>query len=217
MIFHVYRARHFRHDYLLDLHCALHCETYAYVPAYAFGSFPDLPCRHGIRIGPEFGGAMDEAYIVPWWKLGKRIEAATGKFPALPEGFTLELGHQDWCDPELAATQAEGILHFLAKRGVIAGNFEKMKFPTRYACELKDFYTDYAPRGGFVKLRARVGEVQELGAPYCEFLGFKDFRREVFPCAQKRVSIYFTNASSVHEGTELGKSLTNYWEVPEGV
>lgn len=201
------------HDYMLDLHCACLCETYAYVPAYAFASFPDLPCRHAVRIGPEFGGAMDEAFLTPWWRLGSRIEAATGKFPDVPEGYTLELGHQDWSDPALAARQAEGILRFLSRRGVIEGDFKAMTFPSRYACDLRNFRTDYAPRAGFVKLRAPLGEIQEKGGDYCEFLGFKDFRREVMPASSRRVTITFTNASSVHEGTELGKSLTEFFTV----
>jgi predicted deacylase len=183
------------------------------VPAYAFASFADLPCRHAVRIGPEFSGAMDEAFLAPWWALGRKIEAQTGAFPALPEGYTLELGHQDWADPELAARQAEGILHFLAKRGVIEGSFRKMEFPSRYACDLEHFHTDFSPRAGFVKLKAKLGEPQNAGEPYCEFLGFKEFGRETLPCAQKRVTLVFTNASSVHEGTELGKSLTNYFSV----
>lgn len=203
------------HDYMLDLHCAALCESYAYVPAYAFASFADLPCRHAVRIGTEFTGAMDEAFQAPWWALGKKIEEHTGKFPPVPEGFTLELGHQDWSDPELASRQAEGILHFLAKRGVIEGEFEKMTFPSRYACDLKNFVTDYSTHAGFVKVKAKLGEVQEKGEPYCEYLGFKDFRRETVPCPQRRVTLVFTNSSSVHEGTELGKSLTEFFPAGE--
>ncbi len=201
------------HDYMLDLHCASLCETYAYVPAYAFASFADLPVRHAVRIGPEFGGAMDEAFIVPWWTLGRRIERATGKFPAIPEGFTLELGHQDWSDPELAAQQAEGIMHFLARRGVVRGNFRGMQFSKRYACDLKDFQTDFSTRAGFLKLRAKLGEPHGAEAPYCEYLSFKDFRRETVKNGRQRIPLVFTNAGSVHEGTELGKSLTNYFEI----
>ncbi|MFX7620650.1 hypothetical protein ABTJ52_19695, partial [Acinetobacter baumannii] len=94
-----------------------------YVPEYAMASFRDLPCRHAVRIHEEFGGAMDEAFVMPWWRLAHRIAAATGKFPPIPEGFTLELGHQDWSDPLLAKGQALGILRFLARRGVIEGEF----------------------------------------------------------------------------------------------
>lgn len=202
-----------QHDYLLDLHCASLCETYAYIPAHAFSSWADLPVRHAIRIGPEFGGAMDEAFLVPWWALGKRIEAATGKFPDIPQGFTLELGHQDWSDPELAAKQAEGILHFLARKGVVRGSFRKMEFSTRYACELKHFTTQYSTRAGFVKLRAKLGEPHEAGSPYCEYLNFKNFERVVVANAEKCIPLIFTNGGSVHEGTELGKSLTNYFSI----
>lgn len=202
-----------RHDLMLDLHCAALCESYAYVPEYCFESFRHLPCRHAVRIPDLFGGAMDEAFITPWWALGKRVQAKTGQLPPLPEGFTLELGHQDWADPELAARQAEGILHYLSVKGAVKGRFEAMRFSSRFACDLKDFHTDFSPRAGFVKLRARLGEEQGVGEPYCEFLGFRDFRREVIPCGQPRVTLVFTNGSSVHEGTELGKSLTRYFEV----
>lgn len=202
-----------QHDFLLDLHCASICETYAYVPAYAFASLADLPARHAIRIGPVFGGAMDEAFFTPWWALAKRVEAQTGSFPPVPQGFTLELGHQDWCDPERAARQAEGILYFLAQRDVVRGNFKKMEFSTRYACDLKDFHTDFSTSAGFLKLKAKLGEPHEADQPYCEYLHFKDFRREVVNNGQKRVPLVFTNASSVHEGIELGKSLTNYFEI----
>lgn len=200
----------FQHDYLLDLHCAALCESYAYVPEYAFASFKDLPCRHAVRIHEEFGGAMDEAFVMPWWRLGRRVEAASGKFPALPEGYTLELGHQDWSDPALASRQASGILRFLARRGVIEGDFPAMEFPSRYSCALKDFHTDFSSRGGFVGLRAKLGEIQEKGEPYCEYLGFQDFKRETVSCHDRRITLVFTNASSVHEGTELGKSLVNF-------
>jgi hypothetical protein len=88
-----------------------------------------------------------------------------------------------------------------------------MNFGKRYACDLKNFHTDYAPRGGFVALRARLGEIQKASDPYCEFLGFKGFERWTMPCGKERVTLVFTNASSVHEGTELGKSLTEFFEV----
>lgn len=203
------------HDLMLDLHCAALCETYAYVPEYCFGSARLLPCRHAVRIPQVFGGAMDEAFVMPWWALGRRIEKETGKFPALPEGFTLELGHQDSCDPALASSQAEGILHYLSVKGTVkapeGGPFKAPSFPSRFACDLKDFHTDYSPAAGLVRLSARLGEPQAAGDSYCEFLGFKDFRREKIACAQPRVTLVFTNGGSVHEGTELGKSLTNYF------
>jgi predicted deacylase len=203
----------FQHDFMLDLHCAALCESYAYVPEYAFSSFKDLPCRHAVRVHEGFGGAMDEAFAMPWWRLGRRIEAATGNFPAIPEGYTLELGHQDWSDVALAKRQASGILRYLARRGVIEGNFPAMEFASRYSCALKDFHTDVSHRGGFVGLRAKLGEIQEKGAPYCEYLGFRDFERETVPCHERRITLVFTNASSVHEGTELGKSLVNFTPV----
>ena len=199
------------HDLTLDLHCAALCETYAYVPEYCFASAPLLPCRHAVRIPEVFGGAMDEAFVMPWWALGRRIEKETGRFPELPEGFTLELGHQDWSDPALAARQAEGILHYLSVKGTVGGAFEAPAFPSRFACDLKDFHTDYSPAAGLVRLSARLGEPQKAGEPYCEFLGFKEFRRQRVPCGQDRVTLVFTNGGSVHEGTELGKSLTNYF------
>ncbi len=196
------------HDLMLDLHCAALCETYAYVPEYCFESFRHLPCRHAVRIPEIFGGAMDEAFVIPWWALGHRMQQLHGIFPEIPEGFTLELGHQDWSDPALAAQQAEGILHYLSVKGTVKGRFEPAKFPSRFACDLKDFHTDFAPRGGFVRLSAKLGEQQKAGDPYCEFLGFKGFEREVIPCGQDRITLVFTNGGSVHEGTELGKSLT---------
>jgi predicted deacylase len=201
------------HDLMLDLHCAALCESYAYVPEYCFESFRHLPCRHAVRIPEVFTGAMDEAFVMPWWALGRRVQQVSGKFPELPEGFTLELGHQDWCEPELAARQAEGILHYLSVKGTVKGAFEAMKFGPRYACDLKDFHTDYSPTAGFVKLKAPLGEPSRAGDPYCEFLGFKDFRREKIACGEDRVTLVFTNSSSVHEGTELGKSLTRYYPV----
>lgn len=201
-------------DFMLDLHCAALCESYVYVPAYAIDSFKDLPCRHAVQIHTEFTGAMDEAFEAPWWEMGKKIEEATLKFPkGVPEGFTLELGHQDWSDPELAKKQAEGILYFLAKKGVVKGKFKKMEFATRYACNLEDFKTDYAPTGGFVKLKAKLGEVQRKGEPYVEFLGFKNYERKTIPIPEKRVTLVFTNAASVHEGTEMGKSLTRFFKI----
>jgi uncharacterized protein len=201
------------HDILLDLHCATLCETYAYVPAYAFARFSDLPCRHGLRIGPEFSGAMDEAFFVPWWRLGDRVEEETGRFPEIPEGFTLELGQQNWNDPELAAKQAEGILHYLARKGVVAGKFNPPLFERRYGCELENFLTVYSPVGGFLKLKAPLGEVVEEGSPFCELLGFKDFQRTILPCRERCIPITFTNASSVHQGTELGKVFKDFFPV----
>jgi len=200
----------FQHDFMLDLHCAALCESYAYVPEYAFSSFRDLPCRHAVRVHEGFGGAMDEAFAMPWWRLGRRIEEASGQFPPLPEGYTLELGHQDWSDGALAKRQALGILRYLARRGVIEGDFPAMEFPSRYSCALKDFHTDVSHRAGLLSLRAKLGEIQEKGEPYCEYLGFHDFSREIVPCVERRITLVFTNASSVHEGTELGKSLQNF-------
>ena len=68
-------------------------------------------------------------------------------------------------------------------------------------------------KAGFVSLRSRLGEVQDRNEPYCEFIRFKDYSKEVLPCPESMIPLVFTNASSVHEGTELGKSLTHYSEV----
>jgi predicted deacylase len=196
------------HDFVLDLHCASISDTYAYVPSYAMKSFPLLPCRHALRMANDFGGAMDEAFFVPWWKLGERIEKATGKFPELPEAFTLELGVQDTSQLALAKRQAEGILHFLAAKGVVRGNFEALSFPSRFSCDQKNYETFYASSSGFLSLEVKIGEPLEAGQPFYQYLRFQPFERETIHAKTRILPLTFTNSSSVHQGTELGKFMT---------
>lgn len=204
------------HDYILDLHCASACETHAYVPAYAMKSFPLLPCRHALRMdNDKFGGAMDEGSFVAWARLGERFEKEQGAFPeGLPEAYTLELAMHDTSDTELAKKQAEMLLHFLAAKGVIRGNFQKMDLGSRYMCDIKDYETFYANTSGFLNIMARMGEVLEKDAPFYQYLRFQPFEREIVKAKQAVVPITFTNSSSVHEGTKLGKVMTKFKPIP---
>ena len=112
-------------DLVLDLHCAGEALLHLY------GS--RMQREDAVLLGAELkamavlldegpGGApFDDACNSPWWKLRKAL-GAEGEVPLACFAATVELRGQADVKDEWAAADAAGLLRFLQRRGVLAGD-----------------------------------------------------------------------------------------------
>lgn len=116
-------------DYVLDLHCDSEALLHAYTGTESWPEAQDLMADLGCRavfLALESGGSpFDEACSGLWWRLRNRLTADGKQAPPLPAAClaaTIELrGRQD-VDDGLAATDADALMRFLVRRGLVAGD-----------------------------------------------------------------------------------------------
>ena len=212
-------------DYVLDLHTGPISSKHLYCPEYAQASAKYFDIPHTLLIPNDFDGALDEATFCPWWtlqdefkSLGRDISISEGVLNK--ESFTVELGSQEQIDLAVAHQDALGILSYLQHKGVIAKsngkNFQPQQM-TRYACYLKDYKALYSPMGGMIDYLAEFGKPLPAGEPLARILRMDNYGdgnplhnicldRQVIPI------LHFASAS-VHQGTELYKVFSDYFEL----
>ena len=200
-------------DIVLDLHTGPKSCKHLYCPEYASdaaGLFA-IPCV--LMMPNEFGGAMDEAAFYPWWQLADYAASQGVNVAPAVEAFTLELGSQERIDMADAAEDCEGILAFLANRGVINAEI-KPRAMARYRCALSDYRKFHSPVGGLVEYLAKPGKPLSAGEPLVRILRpdrFGESDEQQTLCLQEDVIpvLHFASAS-VYQGTELYKVMTQY-------
>lgn len=110
-------------DWALDLHCdgqsLLHLYASARQQETAVALARDLGAALVLLETDPGGSPFDEANAAPWWRLAEALP----EYP-LPLGCfaaTVELRGRSDVDDALAAQDAEGILRFLGRQGVVSG------------------------------------------------------------------------------------------------
>ena len=142
--------------------------------------------------------------------LGRDIEVAV-------DGFTLELGSQEWLCLEEAKKDCSGILSYLSARGVVQEGLFKPAKMTRYACYLKDYRAMYAAKSGLVEYLAPLGKEVRAGEPLVRLLRMDRYGHddavEVIEAPDACIPILHFASASVNQGTELYKVFTNYFKL----
>ena len=217
-------------DLVLDLHTGPISSKHLYCPEYAKASASYFDIPHTILIPNDFDGAMDESTFCPWWSLqqaykdlGRNFVMGEGAFAK--ESFTVELGSQEQIDLAVAHEDALGILSYLQYKGVIGTNNEQEtqqqgyqpQEMTRYACYLKNYKALYSPMGGMIDYLAEFGKPLAAGEPLARILRMDNYGdgnplHNIFLDRQVIPILHFASAS-VHQGTELYKVFTDYFEI----
>jgi len=154
-------------DIVLDLHCDFEALMHLYVGASLWPGARDLAAALGARVtllaDDSGGAAFDEANSSLWWALAK--EFPDKPVPAACLAATVELrGERDVNDAQ-AARDADGIVRFLAGRGVVRGRGAAKRAAPATVLEAVDVVT--APAGGVLTWRrplgARVARGEAIG------------------------------------------------------
>lgn len=159
-------------DVVLDLHC----DAEAAVHLYALTPQEPLAAELGALLGArafllaeESGdNPFDEACSRPWLLLRQRFAAhplAYGNFTA-----TVELRGQRDVAHTLAAQDADAIVEFLRRRGIVAGAPAALPPARCQATPLAASEPIVAPHAGVVVFRGELGDEVSPGQPVCDLV-----------------------------------------------
>jgi hypothetical protein len=148
-------------DYVLDLHCDHHSVMHLYASPTRPAD-TSLLCRcvgAVLALVQEVSGgnAFDEAHSAPWAALQRRF---AGRFPIPPGCFstTLEYRGQFDVDDATAASDARGLMTFLAAIGVISNWDTLPAFEDAAHYPLGGAIEVFAPQGGVVTWDVQPGD-----------------------------------------------------------
>ncbi|MFY8273865.1 succinylglutamate desuccinylase/aspartoacylase family protein [Pseudoalteromonas sp. SSDWG2] len=204
-------------DIVLDLHTGPISAKHLYAPEYARDSARYFDIEHVLLIPNEFDGAMDEAAFCPWWQLQEQLAQQGRDFAVPVEAYTVELGSQERIDLDDALEDANSILSYLNYQGVFKDAHYTPKVMQRHACYLKDYVAYYAPMGGMVQYKAKLGEHVKAGDTIAHILRMERYLSEepLHPVKfnQDAIAILHFASASVNQGTELYKFFTNTFDL----
>jgi predicted deacylase len=194
-------------DIVLDLHNANVSLPYVYAAESTLKDAVYLGFQHIISIPAVFGGSLDEAISAPWMKLQK-IHAL--KENEVPQGYTIELGGQERISMDAGKVECANVIEFLKHQGIISG---KAKRPAScFVCDLADYQTIYAPRGGLYDYKTKTGVVIKKGTVMAECLNFSKSGGVVTEVRAEEdlIATLHYSSSSVSEGDELFKVFSKW-------
>jgi predicted deacylase len=152
-------------DMVLDLHCDDEALLHLYLGTPLWPAAADLSAQLGSRatlLATNSGGnPFDEAVAGVWWKLAERFPDKP--IPIACLSATVELRGETDVDDELARGDAENILAFLQRRGVIAGDPGPLPVAACEATPLEGVDMVRAPVQGVVIYTRKMGETVQSG------------------------------------------------------
>ena len=171
-------------DYVLDLHC----DSQAVMHLYALTPQADIAEELGALLGArailladESGDSpFDEACSRPWLQLQQR-------FPTLPIPLacfatTVELRGENDTSHELAQHDADALVAFLRRRGVIAPDAAPLPAPRCRATPLAGSEPVTAPRAGVVVFHVDVGDTVAAGAAIADLVDVHSGEVQTLAC-----------------------------------
>jgi predicted deacylase len=153
-------------DLVLDLHCDLEAVLHLYLGTPLWPDARDLAAELGVEaalLAEQSGGnPFDEAFSAPWWQLAARFP----EHPIPKACLAATLEHRGLRDVEdgLAAADAEALLRFLMRRGVIDGDPGPLPAPKCAATPLAGVAMVEAPTSGLLLFDVAPGVEVAAGA-----------------------------------------------------
>jgi uncharacterized protein len=152
-------------DIVLDLHC----DSEAVMHLYALTPQAELAAELGACLGAEAvllatesgDSPFDEACSTPWLKLRERLAAPT--LPLACFATTVELRGQADTSHALAEADAEALIHFLHRRGFVAGAVPPLPAARCQPTPLAASEPLEAPHAGVVVFHQAAGALIEAG------------------------------------------------------
>lgn len=206
-------------DGILDLHTGPTATRYLYCAEYEKHIAKELLFKHVLLIPNEFAGAMDESSFIPWVKLQRAFKELGREVKLDVESFTLEFGSEETFCMDWAEKDVESVLNYLAFKGVIKKDISESK--ETYMCELSNYKTLYARRGGLVDYRVSPGDHFKQGDLLANYYSLKDLDpkkpldscKESLYAKEDGIVINRCPSSAVHQGMELFQIMTDMFKL----
>ncbi|WP_145736048.1 succinylglutamate desuccinylase/aspartoacylase family protein [Nitrospirillum pindoramense] len=163
-------------DVVLDLHCDSEALLHAYTGTESWPDASDLVAELGCRavfLALESGGnPFDESCSGLWWRLRNRLTTGRpGGAPPLPAAClaaTIELRGRRDVDDAQAAADADALIRFLTRRGLLAGEVAAPPAPACQATPLAGVDRVRAPVAGVVLYTVALGDTVAVGQTVAE-------------------------------------------------
>lgn len=205
-------------DIVLDLHNGPVSTRHVYIPEYAKQAAHQFSIPHCIFIPNVFAGALDEACFCTWWLLQDCLNERFGHEHHFGvEAFTLEMGSQEVIDFAEGEKDAQGILGYLASKGVLDSQQFKPAKMQRLGVTLANYKTLFTNFGGMVEYVVKPGQKVKKGELMARVLNIDNLDDEhavqavLAPC--DLIPMLHFPSASVLSGTQLYKCFTNYVEL----
>ncbi len=152
-------------DIVLDLHCDEEALFHLYLGTPLWPSASDLSAQLGSRVtllaARSGGNPFDEAVGGIWWGLADRFPQKP--LPLACLSATVELRGESDVSDDLARSDAENLLNFLRRRGVLAGDPGPLPRAVSDATPLEGVDIVRAPVQGVVSYTRSLGEQVSAG------------------------------------------------------
>jgi predicted deacylase len=205
-------------DGILDMHTGPTATRYLYSGEYEVEAAKKMLFKHILVIPNEFGGAMDEANFMPWIHLQRAYKKLGRDIDLDVESFTLEFGSEETFCMEWAKKDVTSVLNYLAFKGVIQEETQTLE--KLFLCQLKNYKTLYAERGGLVDYKVHPGDHFKKGDLLARYYSLKELdpANPLTSCEydlkakEDGIVINLCPSSAVHQGMELFQIMTDITE-----
>lgn len=185
-------------DIVLDLHCDLEATVHLYVGTPLWPGAVDLAAEIGAEAmlldEASGGNPFDEVFSAPWWLLARRFPDRPVPLSCL--AATVEYRGLRDVEDGVAAADAQALLRFLTRRGVVEGDAGVLPPMRCEATPLAGAAMIEAPISGIVLFDVTPGEEVTAG---------RRVARMVDPLAQREVEV-----SSPIAGRVFARSLRGF-------
>ena len=160
-------------DIVLDLHCDSVALVHLYLSTASWPDGQDLSADIGSRatlLAIDSGGnSFDEAFSAPWHILRERF-GSTNPIPQACLSGTIELRGQSDVSDTLAEADAQALLRFLRRRGLVTGDPGPLPEPLCDAVPLEAVDVVRAPDAGILTYPNPLGKELKAGELVAELV-----------------------------------------------
>ena len=185
-------------DVVLDLHCDYEAVMHMYVEQAMLDQMAPLAAYLGARAllwanGSGGSTSFDEALSGPWWRLRDHF-SDQAPVPLACASTTVELRGQLDVSSELAAQDAQAIVHYLQHRGILAGPAPALPALACEATPLTGTESVHAPHSGVIAFAVKPGDEVRSGQLLAEVID---------PLANRTTPVYASTDGVVYARHKL--------------
>ena len=160
-------------DWVFDLHCDSEAVLHLFIGTHLWPEMADLSAQMGSQATmleiDSGGGSFDEAFSRPWWTLAQRF-CDQFPIPFACLSATVELRGTADVGNHLNARDADNLLRYLQRRGVVAGDPGPLPEALCDATPLAGIEYHSAPHAGIVNYLVEPGAWVKAGDTVAEII-----------------------------------------------
>lgn len=192
-------------DFVLDLHTDTDAITYIYTAEFAKETAEKFGYKHTLVIDNDKAvGALDEAIFCPWWHLSQAFKELGRDEQVLKEGYTLELGSEEYINFDDAKMQTQGVLNYLKSKNIVDSPFEiDLLHKEVIHTDIANYKHINAVEGGLYEWFVKAGDSFNAGQVIGQYIQTSTMEKKELkiPYSGVVISIHYTGA--VCQGSQL--------------